>query len=604
MVRWLSDIGRPDTERVGTKAANLGTLFSGDHAVPRGFCIEHQRIEDQLEQSGIRRRIDRILRTLDRDDWSAVQNAAQRINGIIHDVDFEASFQEEIESAYENINLSQKVRNAGDKAVELVGGQRETDFVAVRPSTLQDGFATPEIGINGKEAVLSAIKDVIASGYNADALYHDAEQTPAIMIQKMVDADLSCTVYTRNPVTGDDEILIEAVYGLGLGIARGDCRVDRFFIDRSTGRLNEKTIATKRQQYTRNPATGTLQQATVSNRKQDDRTCSSDMLSDIVNKALDIASRLDDPLRIDLSVGRNKTFILDAQEPAMAQSQSDPMDASSPLISGITASPGRFQGDVRQATGSTLPSDSDVTVDTNTDQQPLAHVTAVGGVVTDHGVVASRSAQQARSRDVPMIIETENATTTMNPGDTVTLDGATGMVYGAETPTTTDEPHQSTATSVPTSATRLFVLDGEVSRADGRVRQRPNGIQIQTDDETITVTTAEDDGIDGFYVTDYASVLQAHHTNRNSGGHVVFDVDQLVAKDDVLDEAVRTVCEDGRCMLLMREPRPSILETAIDVAVEGIIIPENIFDTVEQQLARKERRYLLDELRHQDDEQD
>lgn len=607
MVRWLSDIGRPDTKQVGTKAANLGTLFSGDADVPRGFCIEHDQLESQLKQAGVLQRINRVTRRLDRDDWSAVSDAAQRIHGIIHDTDFESAFAEEIESAYENINLSQKVRNAGDKAVELVGGQRETDFVAVRPSTLEYGYATPEIGINGKNSVLEAIKDVIASAYAADALYHEAEDIPAIVIQKMVDADLSCTIFTRNPLTGEDEIIIEAVYGLGLGITRGDCNADRFYIDRSTGRLNDKEIATKRNQYSKNPATGSLEQSTVPKRKQDERTCDADMLSDIVNTALDIASRLDDPLRIDLSVGRNKSFILDAREPQIKQSEDDPIEATSPLLSGETASPGYAEGKATTKRMRTLPEDNHIFIESGTDQTRLTPISEASGMVTDTGLIAARTSSHARRHGTPLIIETGNATSSIDDGTYIRLDGATGMVYGQGNtePSVEDTAvQQESRTRVPATATKLFALDEPIARADGVVEDHAGRLIMRSDNNRLTATDVGDDESRGLLINDYASILTIQQAVKNGTDHVILDIDRLQSQHDAVAEAISTACNQASCSLLMRHLDKNILEAAVANAVEAVIVPSEQFDSVEKHLARIERRYLLDKLRSQDHEHD
>ena len=595
MVRWLTDIGRRDTEHVGTKAANLGTLFSDDADVPRGFCIDHETLESQLENAGISRRINRITRRLDRSDWSSVTEAANRIETIIDDAGFETSFRDEIEEAYENINLSQKVRNAGDKAVELVGGQRETDFVAVRPSSIEDGFARPQIGINGKDAVIDAIKDVLISAYSADALYHGDEGIPAILIQKMVDADISCTVYTQNPVTGDDEIVIEAVNGIGIGITRGDVEGDRYFIDRSTGRLNEKTVATKRQQYSKNPTTGSLEQQRVPRREREERICDSDMLSDIVNTALDLASKLDDPLRIDLSVGRNKTFILDAGTPTINTQTDNPAREDSPLLSGTTASGGQGNGTATLRIPEGLPEEGTIMVTDTSDLEPLSAITGAVGLITDTGLLGSWSARHARRHDTPMIIETGNGSRTLEDGQQVQLDGATGMIYGTNGPEQLQKD-DTALDQVPATATKLFALGEDIPRADGRVTEHDDRVTISNGSGTLQASRNGTESR-GQLVDDYAGVLTAKQAAQSGTDHIVLDIDQLGHDPAAITEAIATISHHASCSLLMRRPDTDALEAAVEHAVNAVIVPAEQFDETEKQLERIERRYLLDKIR-------
>jgi pyruvate,water dikinase len=42
-----------------------------------------------------------------------------------------------------------------------------------------------------------------------------------VVIQEMVEADAAGVLFTRNPVTGADEIVVEATWGLGEAIVQG-----------------------------------------------------------------------------------------------------------------------------------------------------------------------------------------------------------------------------------------------------------------------------------------------------------------------------------------------------------------------------------------------
>jgi pyruvate,water dikinase len=62
----------------------------------------------------------------------------------------------------------------------------------------------------------------------------------------MVAADRSGVAFTVNPLTGADEIVINASYGLGDLVVSGVITPDEFIVDRS-GRVSTLTIGSKRE---------------------------------------------------------------------------------------------------------------------------------------------------------------------------------------------------------------------------------------------------------------------------------------------------------------------------------------------------------------------
>ncbi len=65
-------------------------------------------------------------------------------------------------------------------------------------------------------------------------IYADTAPTPpAILVQRMVNADVSGIAFSANPVTGQRSIaVISAAYGLGIGLVSGDLTGDSYTVDR------------------------------------------------------------------------------------------------------------------------------------------------------------------------------------------------------------------------------------------------------------------------------------------------------------------------------------------------------------------------------------
>ena len=134
---------------------------------------------------------------------------------------------------------------------------------AVRSSALDEdsgaasfaGAHLSLLGVSGADAVVEAIRQVSASGRAAGALAYRArlgvESTSrmAVVVQELVDADVAGVLFTRNPVSGADERVIEASWGLGETVVGGLVVPDRYRLDRRgwllERQLGEKDVAVR-----------------------------------------------------------------------------------------------------------------------------------------------------------------------------------------------------------------------------------------------------------------------------------------------------------------------------------------------------------------------
>lgn len=78
---------------------------------------------------------------------------------------------------------------------------------------------------------------------DVDALVE--ELAMGVVVQEMVDSDVSAVAFSNNPNNGDDEIIITAGYGQGEGVVSGIVPVDTIIVDRLTGEILEKNIVPK-----------------------------------------------------------------------------------------------------------------------------------------------------------------------------------------------------------------------------------------------------------------------------------------------------------------------------------------------------------------------
>ncbi len=201
-----------DLTLVGGKAANLGRMIRGGFRVPDGFAITTEAF---------------------------------------------AAWRQGEESAGMPLVMSREICDA----YERLGGGR----VAVRSSgTAEDmgsasmaGQYESYLDVNGEEELVEAVQKCWASAasvrsraYLEEKGINSASAMMAVVVQRLVRAEVSGVLFTANPI-GDrqQEMLLEASWGLGEVVVSGDVQPDVVRIDSETGRVIETVIGDKRLQH-------------------------------------------------------------------------------------------------------------------------------------------------------------------------------------------------------------------------------------------------------------------------------------------------------------------------------------------------------------------
>ena len=130
--------------------------------------------------------------------------------------------------------------------------------VAVRSSAVGEdsgdasfaGAHLTVLGLVGADAVLGAVREVRTSALGPAALAYRERLAVGgairmgVVVQQMVDADVAGVLFTRNPVTGADELVIEASWGLGEAVVSGLVTPDHVRAD-VDGKVLERVVGDK-----------------------------------------------------------------------------------------------------------------------------------------------------------------------------------------------------------------------------------------------------------------------------------------------------------------------------------------------------------------------
>lgn len=157
--------------------------------------------------------------------------------------------------------------------------ERSGGVVAVRSSAIgEDGAGSSFAGqhatilhVTSVGALEDAIRAVWSSARTEAALAYrkrlgiDGEPKMAVVVQALVDADCAGVLFTRDPITGHDERVIEAAWGLGEIVVAGLVTPDRYRLAR-TGAILERVAGEKDVAIRRSPSGGTHEEPVAPSR--------------------------------------------------------------------------------------------------------------------------------------------------------------------------------------------------------------------------------------------------------------------------------------------------------------------------------------------------
>jgi pyruvate,water dikinase len=146
-----------------------------------------------------------------------------------------------------------KAAKAVDESVRPLGGPLAVRSSAIDEDGAEASFAGQHLtllNVPGADALPSALNEIWWSA-NSDAAITYRQRvglftrpSVGVVVQKLVAPETAGVMFTQNPVTGVDERVIEASWGLGESVVAGRVIPDHFRVDRS-GAVLERVAGRK-----------------------------------------------------------------------------------------------------------------------------------------------------------------------------------------------------------------------------------------------------------------------------------------------------------------------------------------------------------------------
>jgi pyruvate,water dikinase len=465
-IYWFNELSRTSLPVAGGKGANLGEMFNHGFPIPEGFVISAESYFAFIKVTGIDNAIKAAVENMDTEDTAKLQEISRVLKQVIIEAKMPQDIRADIIRSYNQLCGS-----------EMPSPQQEV-WVAVRSSaTAEDlpeaSFAGQQatfLNIKGQDAVVLATQACWASLFETRAIYYRGEQHfdnlkvgIAVVIQRMVQSDKSGIMFSVDPVSQDNNMLvIEAGFGLGEAVVSGSITPDMYIVDKRSMKIVQKQI--NKQDFLITRVQNEDQNVKVEEELQEVQKINEEEIMALAKYGVMIEQHYGAPQDMEWGIEGKKVYIVQSRaittlgkvgknqqksgevNSAMnemtgpkKQVTDDPFevaeipaDKAVQLLTGSRASPGIAWGPVKmiydvKEISKVYEGDILVTKMTTPDFVPAMKKAAA--IVTDEGGATCHAAIVSRELGIPCIVGTREATKKLKEGQIITVDAKRGIVY-------------------------------------------------------------------------------------------------------------------------------------------------------------------------------
>ncbi|MGA3024770.1 MAG: PEP/pyruvate-binding domain-containing protein [Bryobacteraceae bacterium] len=294
-------------ERVGGKGASLARMVAAGLPVPPGFHITTDAWRRYVEENHLGDPILSAATQAQVNDPATLDRASEQIQSLIAQGAIPGDIAELIRRWYGELGADAPVAVRSSATAEDLPGM---SFAGQLESYLN---------VRGGDEVIHAVKRCWASlwtgraiGYRERQKIRPEDVSMAVVVQRLVAAEVAGVVFTANPVTGArDELMINAAWGLGEAIVSGRVTPDTIVIDKRTGAIASQEIASKDVMTVRSPE-GTREEPVPAGKRQR-AALEPAQAAELARLGLKIEQLYGQPMDIEWAMCDGRIFIVQAR---------------------------------------------------------------------------------------------------------------------------------------------------------------------------------------------------------------------------------------------------------------------------------------------------
>jgi pyruvate,water dikinase len=299
----FADIGRDDVPFAGGKGASLGELLRAGIRVPDGFVVTTAAFREVM--GALVEEVEHRVTALDPGDAERLATVTAEIRALVESAPPPPPVAQAIVTGYERLCAL-----AGQPGLPVAVRSSATseDSAEASFAGLQDTY----LWVHGGQSVLDHVRRCWASLYSVESVTYrlrrgipETDLAMAVVVQQMVGSRSSGVMFTRSPRTGDRSVIaIDASWGLGSAVVSGDVTPDSFVVNKVTGEIVRRTVATKIRWHQPDPSGHGVVETDVPTQLRDVPSLNDEEIAELVAIARKVEAHYGCPQDIEWAVSR------------------------------------------------------------------------------------------------------------------------------------------------------------------------------------------------------------------------------------------------------------------------------------------------------------
>ena len=305
-VRNLTDTRNNDVNIAGGKGASLGEMKHAGIKVPDGFVILAIAFEKFLSEGQRKEKIAKLLCAVDVQDTQMINETSEKIQKLILDGEIPKDICSSILQNYKTLGAEyvavRSSATAEDSASAAWAGQLDT-FLNTTEDHLLENVKKCWASLFTPRAIFYRRRHAIENGVSV-----------AVVVQKMVQSEVSGVAFSVHPVTEDrNQMIIEAGFGLGEAIVSGQITPDTYVIQKSLSQIIDKSISTQTRSLIRADGGIGNEWLDVPEPKASSQVLSDKHIIELAGLVLRIESHYDFPCDIEWAMEKGTFYIIQSR---------------------------------------------------------------------------------------------------------------------------------------------------------------------------------------------------------------------------------------------------------------------------------------------------
>lgn len=316
-VLWLDDEAAAGNPLLGGKFSALAKMTKAGISVPRGFGITTAAYRHFLISAGLADEASRLRAAAAWLDFSEIEEFTANLRQAIFTAQLPPDLEEEIRINYLRF---EQITGVSEIPVAVRSSGESEDLAEASFA----GLYETHLWICGIEAVLKHVRACWASMFgNAVLSYRRKGEAPiskgdsaiCVGIQQMVQARAAGVIFTLDPLHRDrSKIVLEACWGLGEGVVKGDITPSQFILDKVTFEIIKRRVSPQLMEYRFDSEAGAVALAPIEPERQSEVCITDDEIERLATLAKRVEAESGVPQDIEWAVNQaGEVWILQAR---------------------------------------------------------------------------------------------------------------------------------------------------------------------------------------------------------------------------------------------------------------------------------------------------